>query len=276
MKTKLGLVCLLLLCARGMAFPLFAPRERVIKLVAQVQRADYEGDRAALKRLYQELTPFADDKEFGDKVRYWRGFALWRRAINGMNETVDRSELQQDMKLASSEFEEAIKKTPTFVDAKVAALGALGLELFLDLKSGVAAREFNDPAGAQRIIARATQLMKEAQAAEPENPRLLWVLGPNVYNTPPERGGPDKAIELYQRGLKSIRAQRPPSDPLTPAWGEPELLMSLAWTQLNRPTPDPAAAEQHARAALALVPYWHYVKDILLPQIAAAKAKHSQ
>jgi hypothetical protein len=34
------------------------------------------------------------------------------------------------------------------------------------------------------------------------------------------------------------------------------------------------AAEQDARSALALVPYWHYVKDILLPQIAVAKAKN--
>lgn len=58
-----------------------------------------------------------------------------------------------------------------------------------------------------------------------------------------------------------------------PAWGEPELLMSLAWTHLNRSTPDLAAAEQNAQAALALVPYWNYVKDILLSQIAAAKAK---
>jgi hypothetical protein len=53
-------------------------------------------------------------------------------------------------------------------------------------------------------------------------------------------------------------------------WGL--LLMSLGWSELNRTTADLDAAEKHARSALALVPYWHYVRDILLPQIEKAKA----
>jgi hypothetical protein len=56
-----------------------------------------------------------------------------------------------------------------------------------------------------------------------------------------------------------------------PSWGEAELLMNLAYSHLTRSTPDLTAAEQYARAALALIPSWHYVRDILLPQIAAAK-----
>lgn len=62
-------------------------------------------------------------------------------------------------------------------------------------------------------------------------------------------------------------------DPLIPSWGEPECLMSLAGANLYRPTPNLAAAEQYARSALALVPYWHYVRDILLPSIETAKVK---
>src|SRR5580658_3570315 len=49
--------------------------------------------------------------------------------------------------------------------------------------------------------------------------------------------------------------------------------MSLAWSNLNRTMPDLSAAEQDAQAALKLVPYWHYVRDILMPQIRAAQAK---
>lgn len=49
--------------------------------------------------------------------------------------------------------------------------------------------------------------------------------------------------------------------------------MSLAWSNLSRTTPDFNAAEQDARAALKIVPYWHYVRDILMPQIQAAQAK---
>jgi hypothetical protein len=267
------LMALMVLSAATSAALLDARRAWVIKLVTQIQRADYAGDRAALKRLAQELAPFAEDKAFGDKVRYWRGFALWRRAINGFNENVGRGELQQDLQSAADEFEAALKPAPSFVDAKIAAIGALGTWLFFDLKNS-ATREFNDPVRAHEIIAKVSQWMKEAQAAEPDNPRLMWVLGPNVYAAPPERGGPDKAIELYLKGLQTIRTAKPkPKDSLAPIWGEPELLMSLAWTQLNRSQPDLAAAERYAKEALALVPYWHYVKDILLSQIAAAKAK---
>ena len=48
---------------------------------------------------------------------------------------------------------------------------------------------------------------------------------------------------------------------------------ALAWSQLNRTTPDARAAEEAARQALALVPHWRYVRDILIPQVQAAKQK---
>jgi hypothetical protein len=124
-------------------------------------------------------------------------------------------------------------------------------------------------------LQQSSPLLKEAMATAPDNPRLLWVLGAIRWSSPPERGGgPDKAFEIYDKGLKAVRTQmRDVSDPLEPSWGEPELLMSLAWSNLNRTTPDLNAAEQDAQAALKIVPYWHYVRDILMPQIRAAQAK---
>jgi hypothetical protein len=41
-------------------------------------------------------------------------------------------------------------------------------------------------------------------------------------------------------------------------------------TNLHLKTPDLRAARNYAQAALMLVPYWHYVKDILIPQIENA------
>ena len=118
-------------------------------------------------------------------------------------------------------------------------------------------------------------LLKDAKTAAPDNPRLLWVVGPNQWSTPPERGGgQDKAIATYKKGLDAIREHKESIiDPLEPTWGEPELLMSLAWSNLNRTAPDLEAAEEYAQAALKQVPYWHYVRDILMPQIRTAQAK---
>ena len=172
---------------------------------------------------------------------------------------------------AESEFDAAIQRDPAFVDAKIAAASCQLYRLFLG-------RYFStekDPARLMAIMAPATQLLKDAKASAPDNPRLLWVVGPSQWSTPPERGGgQEKAMDTYQRGLSTIRAQKSSTtDPLEPSWGEPELLMSLAWSNLNRIKPDPPAAEQYARGALDLVPYWHYVRDILMQQIRDVQKK---
>ncbi len=246
-------------------------RDSVIRIVQQIQRADYEGDRAALNQLYQQLVPFVDEPEIATRVRYWRGFAKWRRGINGLNETPTPKDLAEDLTEGESEFDAAIQRDPGFVDAKAGAASCAVNRLFLE---GVFSKE-KDPQRLKGFLAPVSQLIKEAREAAPDNPRLLWVVGPNQWRTPPERGGgQDKALATYQKGLDAIRQRKESaSDPLEPTWGEPELLSSLAWSNLNRTIPDLNAARQYAEAALRLVPYWHYVRDILLPQILAAQAK---
>ncbi len=254
-------------------------RDQIAKLVVQIQRADYEGDRAALRRLYNDLAPFAEDKESGAKVQYWRGFALWRRALNGLNESVDAHDTEQDLKQAVSEFDAAISKDPAFVDARASAGATRGTLIAFYRRNPELAPELKDTARMQEFIKKALSYMNEAEAAEPKNPRVLWVLGPVQWYLAQQHGAtPDKAtdaaIEMYQRGLKAARAHKSAvRDPLVPSWGEPECLMSLAGSNFYRTAPDLAAAEQYARAALALVPYWHYVRDILIPMIETAKIK---
>jgi hypothetical protein len=247
-------------------------REQVIKIVVQIQRADYEGNRSTLRRLHEELAPFAEHKELAARVQYWRGFALWRRAMNGFNDKVDPAELKDDMQHALDDFDEAAGKDPTFVDAKIGALSCLGFLAFSD------PQQDRESPRVKELIARGRQLRKDIEAVAPETPRFLWVMGPMIWFSPPERGGgEEQAMAGYEKGLKAIRSQRKnASDPLEPSWGEPELLMSLAWSNLNRTTPDLEAAKQQADSALKLVPCWHYVRDILIPQIQEAKGNQSQ
>ena len=240
-------------------------RDSIIRIVNQIQHADYEGDRPALKRLHDELTPIPEDNKLASRVLYWRGFAMWRRAINGFNETPTPTDLETDLTQAIADFKDAIARDPAFVEPKIGAGSSFGYLMYLHRK---------DQARVQELFQQSGPLLKEALATAPDNPRLLWVLGPIRWSSPPERGGgQDKAFELYNRGLLEIRKQKPSSDPLEPSWGEPELLMNLAWSNLNRAVPDLKAAEDDAHAALKLVPYWHYVRDILIPQIQAARAK---
>lgn len=250
-----------------LAAPPERSRETVVKLVAQIQKADYEGNRVALQHLYTDLEPFNADEKLASRVRYWRGFALWRRAINGFNESADPKDLEHDLTQAIAEFKESSAKDPVFVDPKIGTISCLGNLMYL--ARGHAER-------VQELLAQSILLVKEVRASNPENPRFAWILGPILWNTPAERGGgQDKAIEANLKGLESAgKLKGTVNDPLEPSWGEPELLMNLAWYNVNRATPDLNTADEYARSALALVPYWHYVRDILLPQIQDAKAKH--
>jgi hypothetical protein len=160
-------------------------REQAVKIVAQIQRADYEGDRTALNQLYVQLLPFVDEPELASRVRYWRGFAKWRRAISGFGETPTPEDLAEDLTEAESEFDAALQRDPGFVDAKVGAASCLFNRLFLE---GVFKNE-KDPQRLREFLAPASLLLKDAKTLAPDNPRLLWVVGPNQWNTPPERGG---------------------------------------------------------------------------------------
>jgi uncharacterized protein YciI len=241
-------------------------RDSIIRIVTQIKRADYEGDRPTLKRLHDELTPIPEDNKLASRVLYWRGFALWRRAINGFNESPTPTDLEGDLTQAVTDFKNAIARDPAFIEPKIGAGSSLGYLMYLNKK---------DASRVQELLQQSSPLLKEAMATAPDNPRLLWVLGPIRWSSPPERGGgQDKAFEIYNKGLEAVRNQKHGViDPLEPSWGEPELLMSLAWSNLNRTTPDLKAADQYAQAALKLVPYWHYVRNILMQQIQAAQAK---
>lgn len=242
-------------------------RRSMMEIVGRIQKADYEGDRRALVRLAAELAPYTRNAELASRARYWRGFALWRRALNGFNETnVDPKELERDLVGAIAEFGDAAKDPALAPDSDSAA-GACSWSLaYLRREDGKVR-----PEDVQRGVA----LVEKAKKVAPDNPRVLWVVGGGEWYVPVERGGGQaKAIATYERGLGLARKEKgSATDPLLPAWGEPELLMNLAWSHQNAATPDLDAAESSARAALAIVPGWHYVRDVLLPQIREAKGK---
>jgi len=262
---KTVLTATLILNCLATSFGTEDPRVRAAEIVTRIQRADYEGDRTTLKKCYDELAPFLENKEILTKVRYWRGFARWRDGINAGNESVDPGEMENLFLSGADEFKAALAVDPNFVDAKVGLISCLGHVVYFHRTEKERAQEMVKP-----IFA----LVAEAKAAAPDNPRLIWVCGPILFYTPVEKGGGiDKVIENNEHGVTICSQLKAPADKLEPSWGKPELLMSLAYEYMTKNPPDFDKAEKNARAALEIVPYWHYVRDLLLPQIAQAKAK---
>ena len=240
-------------------------------IVADIMRADYEAHLPALLRLHEELVAPAREALGASRIRYWRGFARWRRAINGVNDGAPAPQMMDDLQAAVREFEAALDIDPRFVDARAGLLSALGIQLFL---------LGGDSARMQPLIDKARPIVTALRSETQDNPRTLWVLGQSDWRTPPGWSREqviarqEKVIASYLRGLELARAQPQPCEGiLEPRWGEPELLMNLAWSNLNKAVPDLQAAERYARDALTLVPYWHYVRDILLPQIQSQQRR---
>jgi hypothetical protein len=247
------------------------PAQQRVALVQAIQRADYQGDRAALQRLHQELSALPEEPATAARQRYWEGFALWRRAINGANEKPMPEDLRADLLGALSDFDRSVAADPRFDDSNVGRISCLQFLAFLDR---------GDPEKLKESVGRFVALFKEVSPRAQDNPRFQWVRGLSDWYTPPGSSPEvvqqhvEKAQATYAKGAALAREQKGRvTDPLDPSWGEPENLMSLAWCSLHKTTPDPQQAEAYARQALALVPDWHYVRDILLPQIQSARAE---
>lgn len=241
-----------------------AAHDQVVELTRQVMRADYEGDRAALARLHVSLQAFSHDAGLRSRVHYWRGFAMWRRAFNGFNDAAPPAELERDLLQAIDDFRMASAADPAFADAYVGEASCLVNLSFLKMSDAPRAREW---------FVQSEAALSTARRLDADNPRLLWVTGANQWYAPAERGGGQAvAIASYDRGLTLARQRKTKTvGPLEPQWGEAELLMNLAFAHLHTSPSAAQRADAYAREALSLVPYWHYLRDILLPQITKAK-----
>jgi predicted enzyme related to lactoylglutathione lyase len=239
-------------------------RLALVRLAAAVQDADYRGDLSRLRTLGDEIAPFAELPALARAARYWRGFAFWRRAINGANPPdADLRAVQKDFSIAVVEFEQALERDSTDLEARIAAAGGLMSLGFLNR---------GDTSLSLPLWRRAQRHLDAVIRRDPDNPRLLFITAGRVFWSPPAAGGdPGRAIAMVERGLQRLPRPVADADPLKPGWGEAELHMLIAFFFANKSAPDLRSAERHARIALAMRPEWHYVKNILLPQITGRR-----
>jgi len=246
------------------------PQSQDLRLVTakeKIMSADYRADLDELARWRAEVLPLAGDPALGYLAHYWAGFASWRLAINGVSRGMSSEDLKSNLTAAAADFETSIHLRDDFADSYAAA--SL-------VKSWLAVFYRSDPSAARELLTSSRQMLARAKELAPENPRVLWALGGSLLFTPVAYGGsPERAIETYRRMVQAAEAagsMRPASSAL-PDWGKPEALMSLSYAHLSQTAPDLKAADAEAHAALRLKPEWFYVREILLPQIEAARRK---
>jgi hypothetical protein len=235
--------------------------QRLTELAAAVRSADYRGDREALARLAEKLGEI-DDPSFLQYRNYWQGFARWRRAQNGFNETPMPSDLGDDLEKAVTHFRASLERRPDWIEAKLALAGCFGNLAFVNR---------GDPEKMKALLAELAPVYQWLVENGRDNPRALWIIGGYQFAAPPPYGGDiAKAAATLRRGVELAWKESlssPASAAWVPAWGGPENLMNLAYMYSHVGTPDRTAALAYAEGAVTAVPEWHYVRDILLPQI---------
>lgn len=231
---------------------------RLVGLVEEVRSADYRGDRAELRRLVGALDGITARGRVA-AVRYWQGFALWRRALNGFNETPWPDDLKGDLQAAVARFRAALAARPDWIEAKIGMVGASASLLYL---AG------DDAAQTKPILAEFLPLARELADKGADNPRALWLTaGFQLY-----RGDAVKAAATMRKGLEAAESEsrrRPVPPAYEPTWGGAENLMNLAYLYSQGASRDRGVALAYAEGALVAAPEWHYVRDVLMAQIRA-------
>jgi len=236
-----------------------APMQRII---AAVQDADYRADLPALRRLHIELEPQLRNPRRARAARYWRGFAMWRRALNAANLNLPADSILVDLDGSLTEFGAALAIDSSYVEAKIGAAAVLMNTAYFRRDEVVRSGEH---------MRRALRILAEVKGADPDNPRLVFVAAARTYWAAPESGGDRRlAIQEVDHALRRAEARPAGRPPLEPTWGVAELHMQLAFFHLNLPIPELDLARRHAQSALDRRPDWQYVREILLPQIEAA------
>lgn len=237
----------------------------LLTTVERIRRADFEDDRSLLRDIPRELAIRPLPQSLTGAFHYWMGFAAWRRAINGFNDGVGPAESGADLNTGVSEFTIAAESEPYRPEALIGQAGCLMSLIYLD---------YADVSKRQAHIKAFAEAGTKLSALDPDNPRWSWIMGTSRFSRPASAGqNREEAWTLFEKGLDTLRnSQAPRTDPLFPSWGEPEILMSMSFSALHKSPPDLAQAESYANQALGEVPRWHYVREVLLPQIRAAKA----
>ena len=237
---------------------------KLVALKADLMTADYRADLPKLTTLRDRAARLSNDSKLGYLADYWTGFASWRIVVNGASAKMAPEEAKAHLQRAVADFESSARKKGDFADAHAAAAAVHGW---------LAAYNNADQAVMNHEIENYKRFLNRAVELEPANPRVLWIQAVPYMVLPPERGGNlDRAIEFYRQMIENARPLIPQS-PL-PDWGKVEGLMSLSYALMSKSDLD--GATEQANAALRLRPDWHYVRDILMPQIEAKRKQQGQ
>lgn len=190
-------------------------------------------------------------------AEYYLGYADYRLSIFFGRAENDKDQAVEYLQDAVKHLEKAKKLDRDFADAYALLSSCYGQ--IIGYK----------PETAMQNGILSGQMMGIALNLAPENPRVVLLDAIGKYYTPSAFGGSkEKALAGFKTAKKLFATWKPKNN-LQPDWGNEEV---YAWLGIAyRDRDEPIMARKAFQQALAVNPEYSWVKDALLPSLAAGK-----
>lgn len=222
------------------------------ELVARLETASINGKDAAIQaERLNALKMIAGAPSAADTplVRYTVAYAAWRLAFAPTLQPAEQIALLED---ADVQLTTILNSSPNDVEAMALWAAVDGVRIA------------HNPDLGMTLGMRSDQTIDRAVRLAPANPRVLFVSGQSLFETPPEYGGSAASAETRLRAALAAFAKEPAGKPW-PNWGRFD---AHAWLgQVRAKRGDKAGARAEYEAALAIAPDSAWVRLTLLPQV---------
>ena len=224
--------------------------------VATLQRASIERDRATLSSTCDALLQAIDEAAEADKSRIRHAYAVASLALAG-GEPRGSKAYTAYLKDAEKQLEELLKRHPNDAEAQ-ALYGTINGWLVTGMWSGM------------RRGPRADKAYKKARELAPDNPRVAMHQGVSrLFRPKMFGGGLDKAEAELTEALALFKKE--PAEKAWPNGGHAEILGWMGQVMFRKGEMD--RAREYYEQALEIEPNYHWVLEVLLPELEAAAAK---
>jgi hypothetical protein len=170
---------------------------------ANIQKLNTEFTTAGLTNLAGQFERIANAESGKWHPGYYTAYCyVWATAVNEMSAD-DKHKL---LDMAQVQMDALLKTYKT--ESEIFALQAFIYQMRItDMSKGF------------KYSSLASEALEEAEKINPNNPRVYYLRGNNIFHTPKAfGGGKEKAKPIFQKAVVLFESEKP-ANPIEPAWG---------------------------------------------------------
>ena len=181
------------------------------RIIAQIKRADYEGDRAAAQRLPRRTRPPSENKIIASSVLYWRRFRALAPCHQRLQRDPDSEGLGRRLKRRDLRFQRLPRPESPPSSSPRSQRFPPRLPMYLNMK---------DLSRVQELIQQSSPLLQRSHGQPIPTTHVHCGCSADPLVEPPERGGGRQSLRSLQPRPRIIR--KGSTSRSGTSWGEPD------------------------------------------------------